>query len=284
MFFRPRHIFALGRPFFKNTSQGGGVSVSEFTKITSRDNPLIKLVCQLNNSGRSRKEHGLFVIEGLRLCRDAAENGFCFTHLLVSETAKEKHSDDIKLLADMAEKAFLLSDSVFSKISDTKSPQGIICLVKREEKTQLINKKGRYIALENIADPSNLGAVARTAEALGIDGIIMSEGGCDPFSPKSLRASMGALLRLPVIVCENFAKTLAESGLSLYACVVSGEARSLTEVDFADGCAALIGNEANGLTDETKAVCEPITIKMTGRAESLNAAVAASIVMWEMQR
>lgn len=258
--------------------------MSEFTKITSRDNPLIKLVAQLNNSGRSRKEHGLFVIEGLRLCCDAAENDFCFTHLLVSETALGKYSDDIKLLASKAEKAFLLSDNVFSKISDTKSPQGIVCLVKMEEKQQAINPKGRYIALENLADPSNLGAVARTAEALGIDGIIISDGGCDPFSPKSLRASMGALLRIPVIVCENFVKALSESGLSLYACVVSGDAKSLTDVDFSDGCAALIGNEANGLTEEAKAVCTPITIKMIGRAESLNAAVAASIVMWEMQR
>ena len=256
----------------------------EFTKITSRDNSLIKLVSQLNNSGRSRKEHGLFVIEGLRLCRDAAENGFSFTHLFVSETAMDKYGRDIEILERKAEKAYLLSDSVFEKISDTKSPQGIICLVAREERDVSINKNGRYIALENISDPSNLGAVARTAEALGIDGIIMSDCGCDPFAPKSLRASMGALLRLPVIVCKDFSKELKESGLDLYACVVSGDARSLTEINFVDGCAALIGNEANGLTDEAVAICTPITIKMTGRAESLNAAVAASIVMWEMQR
>lgn len=258
--------------------------MSEFTKITSRDNPLIKLVSQLNNSGRSRKEHGLFVIEGLRLCRDAAENGFAFTHLLVSETAEKKYADDIKMLSKAASKTYLLSDNVFAKISDTKSPQGIICLVELGRKAQTIKKSGRYIALENIADPSNLGAVSRTAEALGIDGIIISQGGCDPFAPKSLRASMGALLRLPVIVCEDFIGELRESGLSLYACVVSGEAMSLTDVEFSDGCAALIGNEANGLTEEAKAICKPITIKMSGRAESLNAAVAASIVMWEMQR
>jgi len=262
----------------------GGVFVSDFTKITSRDNSLIKLVSQLNNSGRSRKEHGLFVIEGLRLCRDAAENGFGFTHLLVSQTAMDKYGSDIDYLYEKAERAYLLSDSVFDKISDTKSPQGIICLVKKEEKQYEICKKGRYIALENISDPSNLGAVARTAEALGIDGIILSDNGCDPFAPKSLRASMGALLRLPVIICEDFVSVLGGSGLELYACVLAPDARSLTDVSFSDGCAALIGNEANGLTDEAIAICNPITIKMAGRAESLNAAVAASIVMWEMQR
>ncbi len=258
--------------------------MTDFLKITSRDNSLIKLVSQLNNSGRSRKEHGLFVIEGLRLCRDAAENGYSFTHLLVSETAASKYAEEIELLSRKAEKCYLLSDNVFEKASDTKSPQGIICLGKLCEDSKKINSKGRYIALENIADPSNLGAVARTAEALGIDGLIISSGGCDPFAPKSLRASMGALLRLPVIIPDDFLGELKASGLSLYACVVSGEAKSLTDVSFSDGSVALIGNEANGLTDEAIAVSEPITIKMTGRAESLNAAVAASIVMWEMQR
>ncbi|MBQ8551080.1 MAG: RNA methyltransferase [Clostridia bacterium] len=256
---------------------------TEFTKITSKDNSLIKLISQLNNSGRSRKEHGLFVIEGLRLCRDAAENGYEFETLVISETAQEKYGDDILLLLKQAKKAYLVTDSVFTKISDTKSPQGIICLVKREDAKHNIDPRGRYIALENVSDPSNLGAVARTAEAFDISGIIVSSNGCDPFAPKSLRASMGALLRLPVIVLDDFVSELKSSGLSLYACVVT-EALSVTEASFADGCAALIGNEANGLTGEAIAAATPITIKMTGRAESLNAAVAASIVMWEMQR
>ncbi len=256
-----------------------------FTKITSRDNSLIKLVVQLNNSGRSRKEHGLFVIEGLRLCRDAAENGYSFSALIVSEGAAEKHKSEIEKLSLCAEKCYIVSESVFSKISDTKSPQGIVCVCKRNNiGTYIINKNGTYIALENLADPSNLGAVARTAEALGIDGIIASGGGCDPFSPKALRASMGALLRLPVILTNDFAGELSASGLTLYACVVSPDAKSVTDIDFKDGCAALIGNEANGLTNEAIEISTPITIKMTGRAESLNAAVAASIVMWEMQR
>ena len=256
-----------------------------FTKITSRDNSLIKLVTQLNNSGRSRKEHGLFVIEGLRLCRDAAENGYSFTALIVSEDAAKKHADEIEKLSQCAEKGYIVSDTVFSKISDTKSPQGIICVCKRNNiGTYIIGKKGRYIALENLADPSNLGAVARTAEALGIDGIIASGGGCDPFSPKALRASMGALLRLPVIVLSDFVGELKASGLSLFACVVTPDAQSVTDVSFPDGCVALIGNEANGLTQEAIDAATPVTIKMTGRAESLNAAVAASIVMWEMQR
>ncbi len=257
----------------------------QFTKITSRDNSLIKLITKLNSSGRSRKEHGLFVIEGLRLCRDAAENGFSFSSLLVSETAKMKYPEEIENLASKAESAYILSDSVFSKISDTKSPQGIVCVCNRNNiGTYNIKQNGKYIALENLQDPSNLGAVARTAEALGIDGIIASGEGCDPYSPKALRASMGALLRLPVIIADDFKGLLVKSGLDLYACVVTPDAKSVTDVFFRDGSIAIIGNEANGLTEAVISVATPITIKMTGRAESLNAAVAASVVMWEMQR
>ena len=255
-----------------------------FVKITSKDNSIIKLAAKLQTSGRSRREHGLFVIEGLRLCRDAAENGYDFEYLLVSETAFGKYSDTVEMLAASAKKCCVLFDSVFSKISDTTNPQGIMCLCAFGDKHYEIKKDGKYIALENINDPSNLGAVSRTAEAFGLDGIILSADGCDPYSPKSLRASMGALLRLPVIVLDDFACELSESGLALYACVVDRDAKSVTDVTFEKGSVALIGNEANGLTDRAVSVSTPVTIKMTGRAESLNAAVAASIVMWEMQR
>lgn len=255
-----------------------------FLKITSKDNPVIKLAVKLQNSGRSRREHGLFVIEGLRLCRDAAENGFDFSYLLVSETAAEKYQDVIGYLASKAEKCCILSDSVFLKITDTKTPQGIICICSLNKKIKTIKIDGKYIALENVADPSNLGAVARTAEALGIDGIIVSSGGCDPFSPKALRASMGALLRLPVIELSDFVGDIKRSGLSMFACVVTEDADSVTDIDFPSGSVALIGNEANGLTSEAVLASHPITIKMTGRAESLNASVAAAVVMWEMMR
>ena len=255
-----------------------------FVKITSKDNSIIKLAGKLQTSGRSRREYGLFVLEGLRLCRDAAENGFGFEHLLVSETAFEKHGDVVETLSSLSKKSYLVSDSVFSKISDTSNPQGIMCLCAFKQNAETIKPDGKYIALENINDPSNLGAVSRTAEALGLDGIILSSNGCDPYSPKSLRASMGALLRLPVIIFGDFVKEISESGLSLYACVVDADAKSVTDVNFSKGSVALIGNEANGLTEDAVSVSTPVTIKMTGRAESLNAAVAASIVMWEMQR
>ena len=224
------------------------------------------------------------MIEGLRLCRDAAENGFKFEYLLFTKEAAEKHEDTLEFLARNTENSFMLSSAAFSKISDTKTPQGIICICKNLSRIEKIKPKGRYVALENLSDPSNLGAISRTAEALSISGLILSPDCCDPYSPKSLRASMGALLRLPIIRTENFSEDLLSSGLKLYSCVVTSDATSVSDVCFQDGSVSIIGNEANGLTKEIIDISAPITIKMTGKAESLNAAVAASIVMWEMQR
>ncbi|MBR3961788.1 MAG: RNA methyltransferase, partial [Clostridia bacterium] len=156
-------------------------------------------------------------------------------------------------------------------------------VVEIPDKISEIDKKGRYIALENLSDPSNLGAISRTAEALGISGIIVSGNSCDPYSPKALRASMGTLLRMPVIIVDDFVEFLQASGLKLFACVVRG-GKKITDVIFSDGAAVLIGNEANGLTDSAISACEKITIPMSGSAESLNASVAAAIAMWELKR
>lgn len=139
------------------------------------------------------------------------------------------------------------------------------------------------MALENIADPSNLGAIARTAEAIGVDGIVVSADGCDPYSPKALRSSMGTVLRMDIIVTDNFVNDLKCSGLKLFGCVVSG-GKDIRCVTFPKGSAVIIGNEANGLTDEIRQISENITIPMSGSAESLNAAAAAAIAMWELEK
>ncbi len=259
--------------------------MKNFRIITSKDNSLIKLVCALQSSSNARREHNLFVLEGLRICDDANSCSIEFDRLIVSETAAEKYSDSVSVFANNAKECYKISDNLFKKISDTTSPQGIIALASMPEKCCEIDKKGRYVALENINDPSNLGAVSRTAEALGVNGIILSANGCDPYSPKSLRASMGTLLRMPIIILEDFAEGIKNSGLKSYACVVDKSETSITEVCFSDGSVVMIGNEANGLTEAAKnAADEKITIKMSGKAESLNAATAAAISIWEMMK
>lgn len=253
--------------------------------ITSKDNSLIKLVCALQTSAKARKEHNFFVLEGLRICLDAKENGIEFDKLIISETAQSKYCDVLKNLFENSKECYKIPDSLFKKISDTSSPQGIIALAKIPQKLNKINPKGRYVALENVNDPSNLGAVSRTAEALGVDGIILSVDGCDPYSPKSLRSSMGTLLRMPVIIFDDFCEGIKNSGLKSFACVVDKDAQPITDTKFCNGCVVMIGNEANGLTDTAKQIADGlITIQMSGKAESLNASVAAAISIWEMMK
>ena len=260
--------------------------MSDFKRITGRENSLIKLVSFLQTSARKRRENGLFVLEGLRICLDALDNSIRFDKLIVSDTAVSKHGETVNLFADNSDECFVIPDSLMLKISDTKSPQGIIAVCKiPKRKSSEINPRGRYVALENVADPSNLGAVSRTAEALGADGLILSSDGCDPYSPKALRASMGTLLRVPVFILDSFAEDIKRLGLHSYACVVEKSAQSIKEQEFYDGTVVIIGNEANGITEQTKAAAERlITIPMRGRAESLNAAAAAAIAIWEMMK
>ena len=225
------------------------------------------------------------MLDGLRSCRDAFENSIIFSHLIVSRTALEKYGDEIEKFRLVSKQAIVVPDALIKKMSDTDSPQGILAVAEIPKVNKKPDRLGRYIGLERVADPSNLGAVARTAEALGVNGIVLTSDGCDPYAPKALRASMGTLLRVPLYICEDIIEFSAQIGLRTLACVVSGDAENITEISPTDGDIFIIGNEANGLLDRTKSAADiRITIPMSGRAESLNAAAAASIVMWEMTR
>ena len=259
--------------------------MQSFIEITSKDNPLIKSVRALQDSSKARRESGLFVLEGLRICKDAVENSIRFDKLIVTDYALNKFADEINLFQKSSEKSYLISENLFKKICYTSNPQGIIGIAKIPVIDSKVSNKGRYIALENIADPSNLGAISRTAEALGVSGIILSANSIDPYSPKAIRSSMGTLLRMPLFITDNITQFIKENKLRSFACVVDSDAKKINSIGFSDGDVIMIGNEANGLTDEAKNnAFSKITIPMLGKAESLNAAVAASIAMWEMMK
>ena len=259
----------------------------EFELINSRENKLVKSVKKLVASSRERSECGLFVLEGLRLCCDAAINNYTIETLIISENLEKSIPCD---LHSAAKRRVKMPEGLFCTLCDTVNPQGVLCVVKIPDTVFSLEKLdgGKYLVLENTADPANLGAMARTAEALGISGIIICKNGCDPFSPKAQRAGMGALLRLPIYYGSDITsavKKLNEKGIKIFAAVVAGEATELNEVAFPDNSAVMIGNEANGLSDNAIALADSkITIKMSGRAESLNAAAAAAIIMWQMTK
>ena len=232
----------------------------------------------------------MFFIEGARLSCDAALSGVEIKDYFVTEKALSKYSEYISSVQNVAERGFVVSEEVAEKLSDTKNNQGVFCVCKTLDKKTNIGKikyNGKYIALEDVSNPSNFGAVVRTAEAVGLSGVIVS-GGCDVYNPKSLRASMGSLFRLQVVVCDDLVKLLTElreNGMKVYAGVPDSNALKITQADMSDGVVCIIGNEGNGITAETiAAATSTVTIPMKGRAESLNAAAAASIMIWEMMR
>lgn len=253
--------------------------------ITAKNNPKIKEIRALLNSSRERKESGLFVLEGVRLCCDALKSGCEIQSVFCTEGCYEKNTDSMNEIKNACLDFFFVSGEVLKSISDTVTPQGVVCTVKISEKSFDFESGKRYIALDTIQNPDNLGAISRTAEAFGIDGMVVF-GGCDIYNPKALRASMGAIFRLPIKLTNSLKdeiKVCRELGISTFAAVPDGTARDITKTDFSKGALCVIGNEGNGIRAEIINECqEKITVKMRGRAESLNAASAAAVIMWEL--
>lgn len=260
-------------------------------RIKSRRHPLVQEAAALLKSREQRYERGLFLCEGARLCEDAARSDLTIYTCFVTDGAMEKYESYLKPVLAVCRKAFLIEEPVAALLSSTKSPQGVFCVcgLPNALLTNVIGfaPKRSCLVLENLQDPGNLGTTLRTAEALGIRSVFLLGEGCDPFSPKALRASMGAVFRLSLVI-ERDPKRLRTllDGYTLHAAVPDSGATPVTEIDFSTGLhAVLIGNEGNGLTEETLSLChDRITIPMRGRAESLNASAAANILLWELCR
>ncbi len=260
-------------------------------EITSRRNAIIREMVKISRSASYRREKNLFLAEGARLCSDAAKSGLRIPVLLDTEKASQKYAGYLSAIRPSAESEYRVSSSVASLLSDTKTNQGIFCLCFLPDPPASFPspESGKHcLVLENIQDPANLGAVLRTAEALGFGSVLLTGQCCDAFSRKALRASMGAVFRLPFFTFPDSSGTvrrLNENGFSTFAAVPDRNALPVTELCFDRPSAAVVGNEGSGLLPETERAClRRITIPMGGRAESLNAAAASAILMWEMTR
>ena len=255
--------------------------------IQSRTNAKIKDGCRLTASAKYRREQGFFTLEGLRLCADAAQSGCQVQTLFLTADAEEKGGERLKILLTNAQKIYTVTEEVAEKLSDTVSSQGVFAILQMLPETALaIQKGGKYVVLDTVQNPQNLGAIARTAEAFGVNGLIVG-GGCDRYNPKALRASMGSLLRLPVFETEDLAATVREIGKTVptFATVPDCAAESICAQDFSGGAAAIIGNEGNGVSEAVLSAAQKrVTIPMRGNAESLNAAAAATVTVWEMMK
>lgn len=257
--------------------------------ILSKSNEKIKYAVKLRESASFRKKEEKFFLESARLIKDAALSGAEIEMLFVTADANEKYREYIEVILKSTKKAFLISSEIAEKLADTKTTQGVFAVLNMLDKFANISKikyYGKYVALEEISNPSNFGAICRTAEAVGLDGVII-KGGCDVYNPKVQRASMGALFRLDVITVDDLPELFTElknNNMKIYGSVPDSSALKITDIDKTSGMVVIIGNEGNGISEEAKENSTLITIPMNGYAESLNAAAAATIIMWEMMR
>lgn len=240
----------------------------------------IQEIQELQKKPKARRETGLFLVEGERIVSEVPEE--YLREIYVTEEYAASH--------EIPENAEVLPAHVFEKLSDTKTPQGILAVAAQptfDREALIARENGLFLILETIQDPGNLGTIFRTAEGAGVTAIFYNRETADLFSPKTVRSTMGSIFRLPHFEVERVsdaAELLKSRGVTCFAAHLHGTKR-YDQADYRGGTAFLIGNEGNGLTEEAASLAdERILIPMQGRLESLNAAVAASLLLYEAAR
>ena len=269
--------------------------------ITSRQNPIIKWAASLSDK-KTREAERSFIAEGAKLCFEAAKSNLPVTHIFVAESKRENLISEIS--AAFSDKIYkntsliCVSDSAFEKISTEKAPQGVIIVIKYLDffrQLDIIYKEDfflfsneRAIALCSLRDPGNLGAVIRSAVAFGIEHIILSADSADLYNPKTVRSAMGSLFKIKATIVKDFSSFITaakESGRRVLAAELTDSAIPLHEIGAAREDVFVIGNEGHGIPSELSRLCNAsVFIPISPSTESLNAAVAASILIWEQSK
>ncbi len=260
--------------------------------ITSKDNPNIKIYIKLRDQKKARAENNMFVLEGARIIADAVKENVKLDCAFVTDEAAVKYPETVSLLSEtIGDRLHFIPSDIAARLSDTKGSQGVFAIASRLDKTldiAKINNGGKFLILNCVQDPGNVGTILRCADAVGIDGVFLCGNSCDIYNPKIVRSTMGSLFRLPVCDDLSYSETLSvlkDNGIATFASVIDTDADSVRDFDFPKNCAVVIGNEGNGLTKEEASMCDKrITIKMSGNINSLNAAMAAGIILWEMTK
>lgn len=259
--------------------------------ITSTSNEKIKNIMKYAKSAKDRKRADVFLVEGIRMFTEIPAENRMETY--ITESFLEKNESVMKDV-----KYELVSDHVMSAMTDTKNPQGVVSVVKRfhysPEQVCGVDENGNrkseqmplLIALENLQDPGNLGTILRTAEGAGVTGLLMSRETVDIYNPKVVRSTMGSIFRVPFCYVEDLVEWMSRLhgwGFETYSAHLQG--KSFYQHDYTKPSVFVIGNEGNGLTDAmSEATSEKIKIPMLGKVESLNAATAATVLMYEAMR
>ncbi len=264
--------------------------------ISSRQNPLTKLVCGLADK-KNRRASGLFRFDGIKLLGEALSANICLEYVIcrspISERLLTVLSDAVRTGA-LEERCIVeVSESVFAKISEEHSPEGVVCVAKMPQDIHTAScepPQGSVLVLESVRDPGNLGTIMRSAYALGLDTLLLTDDCADIYNPRTVRAAMGAVFKMHTqsVKCSclpELIEKMKESGRGVYAAALSEDSREIDELEILPTDCFVIGNEGHGLSENTlKACSKSVIIPMREDAESLNAAGAAVICIWETVR
>ena len=270
--------------------------------VTSRQNPTVKRLCALLDK-KTRRREGVFRFDGIKLLCEAAKKGVFIELVVLSEGAGDAVTSVVERLICEGylaeERLFYVSSEVFEKMSEESSPEGVITVAKNlDEKHKALDsfeeyelcREARILLAESLRDPGNLGTVVRTAAALGIDRLIITDDCADIYNPKTVRAAMGGLftLRIDIVKANELPRLiekLCKNGRKIYAAALRENAEEIGNIALSRGDAFVIGNEGHGLSEATVDSASGVAIiPMTEGSESLNAAAAAAICIWETVR
>ncbi len=251
-------------------------------KITSSQNKTVKNVVKLKQA-KQRHECGMFIAEGIKLIRELVNEDFKIKYCFASDKA-----DLSELPSNIDKKTiFISTQNVMEKISSLTTPQDFIAVCEQKNINVSDTKEDFILALDNIQDPSNIGAILRSAEAFGVKAVVLSQDCCDVYSPKALRAAMGSTFRLNLIKTDlkEFLSFKKDLGYDIIGTGLDKSYKTTDKLCESSKKVVVIGNEGSGISNDIKPVCSfGMYIPMYGKNESLNAAVAASIILWENKR
>ena len=259
----------------------------EWKKIESRANPAVKFASSLADK-KFRDREGVFSAEGFTLFFDFAKMGLFPRKIYLSEKADSSRPEIESVLPAAKAELFLLSDSAFEKVTTEKGSQGIVSVYSVSDVHEIapLTRTDKLIALERVQDPGHVGTIIRTASAFGFDGVLLVDT-ADPFGPKTIRATMGAIAGIPIRSFPSTAQLfsfLKEKGVRSVAACLSDSSRPIGETDLAAPVCILIGNEGKGLSEEAVRLSDAACIIPMETMESLNAASAATVFLWEVKR
>lgn len=255
--------------------------------ITSKDNDIVKHIRKLKEK-KYREENNEFIIEGIKLLEEAINENADIEKVIICDDCNLENDIYNELKYEIAKlDCIYVSEKIFEYISDVKTPQGIMAIIKKDNRNKEINyNEDVILVLDNIQDPGNMGTILRTADSLNLKQIIISKGSSDVYNPKVVRSTMGAIFRINIIESEDLIKTVKELKKHKISVVSTSldTNKSIYDIEY-NKTAIIIGNEANGVSQELQDLSDnKVKIPMLGKTESLNASVATAIILYEAMR